>query len=724
MRNRARHRASGGSQLFSFLDAMICTMGALLVLVHAFARHGEVEATRAMSSPQNGMTQEEMAAERENIAWRISQLKEARTKTEAQLADERSKLSHVEDHQRRLLDHLNQLRIAAGELDRVDSSQSQKRRQDQQQLDAVKQQIEQAQQALDEARRKAQQRAVGYAVVPYEGPNTTHRRPVYIECREDSIILQPEGVKILPEDFSGILGPGNPLASALRGMSEYFARQSPGGRATEEPYPLLLVRPDGIETYYAARAALDSWGSDFGYELIGADWTLQYPAAPDPQLATLARQIVADARIRMQQLAAALPQTRRSGTARKFHASARGGFVAEGGSRDGGGGGAGADNMGSRWASGRSSSSAGSDGSGGDGTGTGGTAGGIAGVGAGRGGGGFGSYGTGNGRGLGTDGTGPGGGANGANGPDGLGGDPATGGQGQAGGIGPGGTSMLGASGGGDSMQGAGGGPGAPGSGNYAVAAGQPGQDGASGAGTSPATGGGKGQGNAANGSTAGADAQSGQTTPGTPGGKGQYGPGGNAPSGPGSTAANSVKYGQSGANASDQQNAGPSFGPSVAGSSGSQGSSSGSAGSAGGSQASGNPYVSAGGASSSMSPSGQTQRHKSLAKTRGRDWGLPEASESMVPATRPVRVELYNDHVTVLPDDAREFVGNVQQHMKRWGPAGKNTYWRPTLSVEVKPGAADRYADLKDLLADSGLDMRERQPSTAKTNTTKKTRK
>ncbi len=36
MRRRRRVKPSGGVQMFSFLDAMICTMGALLVLLHAF----------------------------------------------------------------------------------------------------------------------------------------------------------------------------------------------------------------------------------------------------------------------------------------------------------------------------------------------------------------------------------------------------------------------------------------------------------------------------------------------------------------------------------------------------------------------------------------------------------------------------------------------------------------------------------------------------------------
>jgi hypothetical protein len=51
---------------------------------------------------------------------------------------------------------------------------------------------------------------------------------------------------------------------------------------------------------------------------------------------------------------------------------------------------------------------------------------------------------------------------------------------------------------------------------------------------------------------------------------------------------------------------------------------------------------------------------------------------------------------------------------MKSWGIAGKGLYWRPTLLMEVKPGAADRYAEVKALLDDSGLDVHERQPHAA----------
>ena len=57
------------------------------------------------------------------------------------------------------------------------------------------------------------------------------------------------------------------------------------------------------------------------------------------------------------------------------------------------------------------------------------------------------------------------------------------------------------------------------------------------------------------------------------------------------------------------------------------------------------------------------------------------------------------------------EFVSDVWQHMKAWGIAGKGLYWRPTLLMDIQPGAADRYAEVKALLEDSGLDVHEQVP-------------
>ena len=49
------------------------------------------------------------------------------------------------------------------------------------------------------------------------------------------------------------------------------------------PYPLLVVRPDGIETYAAARKAMQTWDDQFGYELIESEKEIAFPTK-DPQL--------------------------------------------------------------------------------------------------------------------------------------------------------------------------------------------------------------------------------------------------------------------------------------------------------------------------------------------------------------------------------------------------------------------------------------------------------
>lgn len=92
---------------------------------------------------------------------------------------------------------------------------------------------------------------------------------------------------------------------------------------------------------------------------------------------------------------------------------------------------------------------------------------------------------------------------------------------------------------------------------------------------------------------------------------------------------------------------------------------------------------------------------------------------------SRPIFIRCYPDRVVILSDEAAshgknipiadrtedsvdDLVSAVWQHMKSWGIAGKGMHWRPTLVFSVQPGAVDRYADLKALLADSGLDVRE----------------
>jgi hypothetical protein len=133
----------------------------------------------------------------------------------------------------------------------------------------------------------------------------------------------------------------------------------------------LLVRPDGATAYYAAWAALRSWGSDFGYELIEADWELAYPPA-DPALAATVREAVAGARVRQERIAAAAPRQYASRARPEYRVSHGPGGVVLDGPLPGGDGGYRAGGTTGRFADGWGGSS-------GDGRTTGGAAGGAAG---------------------------------------------------------------------------------------------------------------------------------------------------------------------------------------------------------------------------------------------------------------------------------------------------------------------------------------------------------
>lgn len=332
----ARRQASAPVALFPFLAVLMCALGALallLVVVNRQSRLQAVAAARAKASAAAAaVSEDDVKAERDLVQWRIEQLQASRQKTEAQLSEARVKLGHLEDHERRLREQIAGLQSALAGMDGQPAGDAGRKRAEAE-LSRLRAEMAEAQQRLAAARQAAQARQPLYAVVPYEGPNPTRRRPIYIECRADAVVLQPEQVLLTAEDFDGPLGPGNPLDAALRAVREDLLRRGAAGEEVGEPYPLLLVRPDGIEAYYAARAALKSWGSDFGYELIGQDWKLQFPK-PEPRLAEAVEQVVETARARQQQLIAAAPRHFGSGgsrSARYRAAPFRGGIIRDGG---------------------------------------------------------------------------------------------------------------------------------------------------------------------------------------------------------------------------------------------------------------------------------------------------------------------------------------------------------------------------------------------------------
>ena len=338
---RLTTRTGPGISLFPFLAVLICTMGALVPLLMAMMHTARVQAEAAAvakAAENAAKYSAELQTQREDVLWRIEQRKKSRQTTQSQLADARLDLGHLEDHSRRLRAKLEQYRNTVAELENIENADRQKKGQSEAELQQLRGQIDTARQEVEQVRKQSAGRRSSYAVVPYEGPNQTRRRPIYLECLADAVVIQPEGIRLAAEDFEGPMGPGNPLAAALRAVREQLLAEREFDPQAGEPYPLLLVRPQGIAAYYAAREAMKSWGCDFGYELVGDDWKLAYPP-PNPRLIEVVRQAIASARINQERLIAAAPREYPSRSKATYRASPQGGFVREdGGSDDEGGG--------------------------------------------------------------------------------------------------------------------------------------------------------------------------------------------------------------------------------------------------------------------------------------------------------------------------------------------------------------------------------------------------
>jgi hypothetical protein len=762
-RNGKRSQDATRVSLFPFLAVLICTVGALVLLLVVVNRQGRVEAAKVAArkaAERNSEADKKFKEDCEDVRWRIGHLRNSLAATQKRLTEASLILGHVEEHSRELGKQLEQSKKLLDRLEQAHKNPKHKTRLARQ-LEEVTAKVEALKSQVEQARRDATKKPSSYAIVPYKGPYGTKRLPIYLECRSDAVVLQPEGVVFRYDDLLGSSGPGNPLAAALRAAREYLldaGRFDPEKQG--EPYPLLLVRPSGIDSYEAARIAMRSWGSEFGYELIDEDWKLEF-GTPDPKLAQLVSREVAKSRRWAEMVAKAAPRHHAishgqgggpAGNAEYTVSSTTGVVVPYGGEPAG-------DTPRRQWRGGgdRPGYGHGSGQPGSKGTGVGGPSDSI----AARGGPGAGS---GSGSGLGTgSGTGSGMGSS-AGGGSGLGDRP-----GLADGPGYGGTEAPNSPrlGGGpeNPLRGPGAGNGGGGYGNReGMATGNPwagpGEGLGQGTGGSPGQGGlartsaalvgsslggspGMGSGSPNSGGLAAQGAASNQAAGGTNGSvNGMVGglPGSQAgmPSGASCNTANGTNACPGGGSASFGHV--PTSNSSAAGSQGatsppmpgarpdaSQASSS---------NASGSPLRpgerNPGGSPGSQgasggSASGRASSHRcpaSIAAARGRNWAMPDTGPQATPLTKPIRVECRRDRLVLLADrgstggrkiplgaqtrDAMDdFISAVWDHTENWGIAGDRMYWRPILHVYVAPGAESRYGDLEALLHDSGLLMK-----------------
>ena len=225
------------------------------------------------------------------------------------MLQEQKRLSDIEDHLHRLRDESEALVAETKELIAVEDQHYDDAKIAQQELERLNQLIGEIHEEIEQLKHAATGRERKFAVVPLrDGRTGTLRPPVYYECTESGVILQPEGIRLTWQDL--VAGDfSSPVNAASRAVSRYF-EEHPEARAANEsgrPYPLLIVRPDGVYSYYQARAALEEAGVDYGYQPVAADWPLEY-GEMNPVLAAQIEDAVRTARAEREGLAKVIPQ--------------------------------------------------------------------------------------------------------------------------------------------------------------------------------------------------------------------------------------------------------------------------------------------------------------------------------------------------------------------------------------------------------------------------------
>ncbi|MFN9717350.1 MAG: hypothetical protein ACK58L_01565 [Planctomycetota bacterium] len=127
-------------------------------------------------------------------------------------------------------------------------------------------------------------------MLEFTNPTGTARTPIVIEVTEKGYEFRPSGVLITPSELDNFPMRDNPLLSGVLTAHRYRA----GASVIDEPYVLLLVRPDGCLPFYRAQRILSDSKVHFGYELVGAERQIAV-GEPDTREAEKTRQAIAEA---------------------------------------------------------------------------------------------------------------------------------------------------------------------------------------------------------------------------------------------------------------------------------------------------------------------------------------------------------------------------------------------------------------------------------------------
>jgi anti-sigma factor ChrR (cupin superfamily) len=291
---RPRHRLQVST--FPFLAVLLCAMGSLiLVLLVMDRRAKQVARAKALQTLAQADAEEQRRAEEQRDEWErrrrqlhaalLRQDQEVQAECRAVAARIEAALAEVKDEEKRRRKLEEQLRSESAALAKLEQelvlrrsrgTQAAERtataRAEVERLAAELGRLEETLAAVKAARQQAQQK---YSVVPYRGARGDNRQPIYVECAATGVIFHPDRFTVPGSEVSRL---------TVRSEVEHRIAAMKGADTGKEEraYLLLLVRPDGILNYYCTAEALKGLPIAFGYELIDADWVLDFPKGDGP----------------------------------------------------------------------------------------------------------------------------------------------------------------------------------------------------------------------------------------------------------------------------------------------------------------------------------------------------------------------------------------------------------------------------------------------------------
>lgn len=123
-----------------------------------------------------------------------------------------------------------------------------------------------------------------HSLIPYDGQTGTIRKPIVIECSEGTIRFEAEDVELDVEQLEKYPPGVNPLVAGIQTLFTYWtekARAAGQSGVSTRPYALLIVRPLGADQFRLARVLLQPLVGDYGYEFVEETFEYDVPATTD-----------------------------------------------------------------------------------------------------------------------------------------------------------------------------------------------------------------------------------------------------------------------------------------------------------------------------------------------------------------------------------------------------------------------------------------------------------